>query len=39
VYVEGARVGDVLQVDMLDAWPTMDWGYMTIQPPLGALAH
>ncbi len=38
VHIEGASVGDVLQVDILDAWPTMDWGYMAIQPPLGALA-
>ena len=38
VHVEGARPGDVLQVDILDVWPTMDWGYMAIQPPLGALA-
>lgn len=37
VHVEGAQPGDVLQVDILDAWPTMDWGYMAIQPPLGAL--
>ncbi|WP_286715502.1 acetamidase/formamidase family protein [Marinobacter sp. tcs-11] len=37
VYIEGAKPGDVLQVDILDAWPTMDWGYMAIQPPLGAL--
>lgn len=38
VHVDGAQPGDVLQVDILDAWPTMDWGYMAIQPPLGALA-
>src|SRR5690606_4983939 len=38
VYVEGALSGDVLQIDILEAWPTMDWGYMAIQPPLGALA-
>ena len=37
VYVEGAMPGDVLQVDILDARPTMDWGYMAIQPPLGSL--
>ncbi|PCC97899.1 acetamidase/formamidase family protein [Halopseudomonas pelagia] len=37
VYVDGAMPGDVLQVDILDARPTMDWGYMAIQPPLGSL--
>tara|TARA_R110001606_G_scaffold399123_2_gene580903 strand:+ start:21442 stop:22380 length:939 start_codon:yes stop_codon:yes gene_type:complete len=37
VYVDGAMPGDVLQVDILDAGPTMDWGYMAIQPPLGSL--
>ena len=26
VYVRGARPGDTLQVDILEAVPTMDWG-------------
>lgn len=37
VYVEGAEPGDVLQIDILDVQPWMDWGYMTIQPLKGTL--
>ncbi len=37
VYVEGARPGDVLQVDILEAKPTMDWGFVAILPLLGTL--
>jgi acetamidase/formamidase len=37
VYVEGAQPGDVLQVDILSAELTMDWGYMAIEPLLGSL--
>jgi len=29
--------GDTLQVDILDARPTMDWGYVSILPLLGTL--
>ncbi len=37
VYVQGAMPGDTLQVDILDARPTMDWGYVSILPLLGTL--
>ncbi|RXF75165.1 acetamidase/formamidase family protein [Hansschlegelia zhihuaiae] len=37
VYVEGAEPGDTLQVDILEAKPTMDWGFVAILPLLGAL--
>jgi acetamidase/formamidase len=37
VYVEGAMPGDVLQIDILDAKPTMDWGFVAILPLLGTL--
>ena len=37
VFVEGAEPGDVLQVDILDARPTMDWGFVAILPLLGTL--
>jgi acetamidase/formamidase len=37
VYVRGARPGDVLQVDILDATVSMDWGFVAILPLLGTL--
>ncbi|PSC03066.1 amidase [Alsobacter soli] len=37
VAVRGAQPGDVLQVDILEVEPWMDWGYMTIQPLKGTL--
>lgn len=37
VFVSGARPGDTLQVDILAAEPTMDWGYVAIMPLLGTL--
>ncbi|HEY0206608.1 MAG TPA: acetamidase/formamidase family protein, partial [Acetobacteraceae bacterium] len=37
VYVRGAQPGDTLQVDILDAAPTMDWGFVAILPLLGTL--
>ncbi|GLK55672.1 acetamidase/formamidase [Methylopila capsulata] len=37
VYVEGAQPGDTLQVEILAAKPTMDWGFVAILPLLGTL--
>ena len=37
VYVRGAQPGDVLQVDILDAKVSMDWGFVAIMPLLGTL--
>ena len=37
VYVRGAEPGDVLQVDILDATVSMDWGFVAILPLLGTL--
>jgi len=37
VFVRGALPGDTLQVDILDAAPTMDWGFVAILPLLGTL--
>lgn len=37
VFVRGAERGDTLQVDILAAEPTMDWGYTAILPLLGTL--
>lgn len=37
VYVEGAQVGDVLQIDILDVKTRMDWGFVAILPLLGTL--
>ena len=37
VFVRGARPGDTLQVDILAAEPTMDWGFVAILPLLGTL--
>ena len=37
VYVRGAQPGDVLQVDILDATVSMDWGFVAIMPLLGTL--
>jgi len=37
VYVRGAKPGDTLQVDILDAAPSMDWGFVAILPLLGTL--
>ena len=35
VYVEGAEPGDVLEVEILDVAPIVDFGYVTISPALG----
>jgi acetamidase/formamidase len=37
VFVRGARPGDTLQVDILEAAPTMDWGFVSIAPLVGTL--
>ncbi len=37
VHVRGAKPGDVLQVDILEATPMQDWGFTAIMPFLGAL--
>ena len=37
VFVRGAAPGDTLQIDILDARPTMDWGFVAIMPLLGTL--
>ncbi len=37
VFVDGARRGDTLQVDILEATPRMDWGFVSIMPLLGTL--
>ncbi len=37
VYVEGARPGDVLQVDILDVVVNQNWGFVAILPLLGTL--
>ena len=37
VFVDGAKPGDTLQVDILDARPSMDWGFVAIMPLLGTL--
>ena len=37
VFVRGAQPGDVLQVDILDATVSMDWGFVAILPLLGTL--
>ncbi|MFC3694420.1 acetamidase/formamidase family protein [Chenggangzhangella methanolivorans] len=37
IYVEGAEPGDTLQVEILEAKPTMDWGFVAILPLLGTL--
>ena len=37
VYVRGAMPGDTLQIDILAAKPTMDWGFVAILPLLGTL--
>ena len=37
VYVRSAEIGDTLQVDILEAKPTMDWGFVSILPLLGTL--
>jgi acetamidase/formamidase len=37
IAVRGAKPGDVLQIDILEVRPWMDWGYMTIQPLKGTL--
>ncbi|HET6305602.1 MAG TPA: acetamidase/formamidase family protein [Rhodopila sp.] len=37
VYVNGAMPGDTLQVDILEATPRMDWGFVSIMPLLGTL--
>ena len=37
VFVRGAMPGDTLQIDILAAEPTMDWGFVAILPLLGTL--
>lgn len=37
IAVEGAQVGDVLQVDILDVQLRQDWGYNMIRPLVGTL--
>ncbi|MDO9711815.1 acetamidase/formamidase family protein [Paracraurococcus lichenis] len=37
VFVRGAARGDVLQVDILSAEPSMDWGFVSVMPLLGTL--
>ncbi|GAC1347335.1 MAG: acetamidase/formamidase family protein [Acetobacteraceae bacterium] len=37
VYVRGAEPGDTLQIDIIDAEVTMDWGFVAIMPLLGTL--
>ncbi|CAA0128672.1 Uncharacterised protein [Starkeya nomas] len=37
VFVNGAEPGDVLQVDILSAQLTMDWGFTAIMPLVGTL--
>lgn len=37
IHLRGASPGDTLQVDILDATPTMDWGFVSIAPLLGTL--
>ena len=37
VHVRGAAPGDALQVDILEAVPRMDWGFVAILPLLGTL--
>jgi len=37
IAVRGAERGDTLQVDILEAKPTMDWGFVAIMPLLGTL--
>ena len=37
VYVRGARPGDVLQIDILEIKPWMEWGFVAILPLRGTL--
>jgi acetamidase/formamidase len=37
IYVEGARPGDVLQVDILDVMLRQDWGFNLIIPLMGTI--
>jgi acetamidase/formamidase len=37
IFVRGAAPGDTLQVDILEAVPTMDWGFVAVLPLLGTL--
>ncbi len=37
VFVRGAAPGDTLQVEILAAEPTMDWGFVSVMPLLGTL--
>ncbi len=37
VFVTGARIGDTLQIDILEAKPWMDFGFVSIMPLLGTL--
>lgn len=35
VYIEGAEPGDILEVEILDVSPLVDFGYTTVSPALG----
>lgn len=37
VAIKGAKAGQVLQIDILDVKPTLDWGYNYAKPLAGAL--
>ncbi len=39
VAVNGARAGDVLQIDILDVQVRQDWGYCQIKPLLGTIPN
>jgi hypothetical protein len=37
VWIEGAQPGDILEVEILDVAPLVDFGYVTVSPALGLL--
>uniref|UniRef100_A0A061RI18 Amidase n=1 Tax=Tetraselmis sp. GSL018 TaxID=582737 RepID=A0A061RI18_9CHLO len=37
IFVDGAEVGDVLQVDILRAEPFLDWGWNRVAPDVGSI--
>ncbi|WP_227323596.1 acetamidase/formamidase family protein [Acidisoma silvae] len=37
VFVRGAEIGDTLQVEILSARPTINWGFVSIEPLAGTL--
>jgi acetamidase/formamidase len=37
VFVRGARPGDALQIDIVEAKPRLDWGFVAVMPLLGTL--